>query len=220
MCLQLKFGRVPSCAACNNLRIAMVSKCPLEKQKRDAANDSTCRNRVQSRFRVCFAVRGGGVLPNNQHLSLEISPEVLGIYLLGARTASRERASSRELLLSALLLHYCAGPAPAHRLLCTHNRICQNLRKLSEAIDIQHTHPSSLATATSTCLVSCACPRASSTCACTANANMHIAALSDHESSDVESVPAKGRGNSKQPQIKPDPIDEDNEEDSEVAEDE
>jgi len=75
----------------------MVSKCSLEKQKRDTANDSTCRNRVRSRFRVCFAVRGGGVLPNSEHLSLEISPEVLGIYLLGARAASRERASSRQL---------------------------------------------------------------------------------------------------------------------------
>jgi len=48
---------------------------------------------------------------------------------------------------------------------------------------------------------------------------MYIAALSDHESSDAESVPAKGRSNGKQPQVEPDPIDDD-EEDSEVAEDE
>ncbi|KAK1911974.1 hypothetical protein P3342_012457 [Pyrenophora teres f. teres] len=47
-------------------------------------------------------------------------------------------------------------------------------------------------------------------------------ALSDHESSDVESVPAKGRGKAKQPQVEPEPepVDDEDEDDSEVGEDE
>jgi chromobox protein 1 len=51
-------------------------------------------------------------------------------------------------------------------------------------------------------------------------ADLCLAALSDHESSDAEDVPAKAKG--KQPLAKQDPIDDDDEEDddSEIGEDE
>ena len=67
--------------------------------------------------------------------------------------------------------------------------------------------------------MSCACPCFPWIRACTVNADMDIAALSDHESSDAESVPAKGKGKDKQPPVEVDPTDDDAD-DSEVGEDE
>ena len=52
-------------------------------------------------------------------------------------------------------------------------------------------------------------------------AHPHVAALSDHSSSDAEEVPAKGKGKGKGKQpVQEDPVEDEDEDDSDIAEDE
>lgn len=88
---------------------------------------------------VCLVVRGGGVYPNSCHVSLEISPEGLGIPVHGRESRTRLPSPAPTLRIALTL----AAPS------CHHNhwsRIAHKQLRLSESPHAlkSSAHPTSL----------------------------------------------------------------------------